>query len=137
MGLATGERRVEDAHQAKLARHAEHVCVVLVQRVQDARPDAVPRSGCQVLDLALAVEAIAGLHVVPVLQVQLGAGGDRRLRQREAHAVVAHQQSPAAPCLPGHVLRRAGRLVQAPNDHAVASSMCPAAAAVRGAIIGR
>ena len=45
-------------------------------------------------DLRLALDAVAGLEVMLVPEVHLGAGIDRRLGQREPEAVIAHEQHP-------------------------------------------
>ncbi len=60
-------------------------------------------AGVALRDLGLALDDEAGLEVMLVPEVHLGAGVDCRLRQREAEAVVAHQQPLRAPAIAAHV----------------------------------
>ena len=123
VGLAAGEGRVEDADQPQVGFHPHDVAVVGVQRVHGARHDRVTLTGGQVLDLTLALDAVARLEMVGVLHLLLPARLDHGVVQREAHGVALQQEAAAAPALAGHVALRADHLVEGANDHAAPPSV--------------
>ena len=73
---------------------------IVLGRVGRSRTDAVHDARVALRDLGLALDDEAGLQVMLVPEVHLGAGVDGRLGQREAEAVVTHQEPLRAPVLP-------------------------------------
>ena len=70
-------------------------------------------SGVALGELGLAIDDEASFLMMLVPEVHLGAGLDRRFGQREAEAVVTHQEPLGAPVLTTHVALRALDLLPA------------------------
>ena len=77
MRLGAGQRRIEDAHQPQGAANADDVAVVGIQCIEHAGPDGVALAGGELLDLRLAVDAVARLQVMAILHLELGADWKR------------------------------------------------------------
>ena len=121
--LAARQCGIEDADQPQVGLHPHDMAVVGVQRVHRAGHDRVALAGGQVLDLTLALDAVAGLEMVGVLHLLLPAGLDNGVVQREAHGVALQQEAAAAPAVAGHVALGADHLVKGANDHAAPPSV--------------
>ena len=91
---------------------AQVVRVVLVERVDDARHDLV-LGAVQLDDRALALDAVARLEVVLVLETRLGPGTDDRVGDGVAHAVGFKQEPAAQAIAPFDRLH----FVELANDH--------------------
>ena len=104
VALRAGQGGVEDAHQAHLGDDLQPMPVMPVQRVRRSRSQAVARPGGVVGDLGLALDDVAGLEVVWVLEIELLAGRDRRVVERESHAVGGE----ALPCAAAERIGRLG-----------------------------
>ena len=109
---------VEHADEVEVAlRRAEDVVVVLVERVDRARPDLEGRSRGNIHHFAFTGNAVVGLEVVLVLEAALRAFQDPRLVNGVAHAVVSDDHSFAVPSGPGNVASGVGDVFGANDDH--------------------
>jgi len=88
MALVADQRWPENAEQSHGACHAQDVPVVLVQRVHGAGIKLMGLSAGHLDDLATSRDAVVGLEMIRVLELELGAGVDLGQMQREFHAVV-------------------------------------------------
>src|SRR5947209_7879813 len=91
VSLRALERWSEDADQTHPRLGAQDVGVVLVERVHGPGKDAMDLA---VLDhFAFALDAIARLEVVLVLEQALGSGVDDGVGEAVAHAVAFEQEA--------------------------------------------
>jgi len=89
MALVTDKRGPENAEQSHGAGDAQDVSIVLVQRVHRAGIKPVDLSARYVRYFAAAGDAVVGLEMIRVLELELGAGVDLGEMKREFHPVVA------------------------------------------------
>ena len=95
----------------------QDVLVVLIERVDRARPDLERLAGRHVDDLALAGDAVVGLEVVLVVEVALGALEDPGLVHGVTHAVVLDDHPLAVPAGTRHVAGGVGDVLRTDDDH--------------------
>jgi len=88
MTLIADQRRPENAEQSHGACYAQDVSIVLVQGVHRAGIKPMDLSARHLSYFAAAGNAVVGLEMVRVLELELGAGIDLGEMKREIHAIV-------------------------------------------------
>src|SRR5579884_688145 len=112
--LVAGQRGSEHANQAQVLILAaeQPVRVVLVERIDPSREDVV-LGAVHLYHLAPALDAVASLEVVRVLDQGLGALVHDRVSHGVAHAVRREQETTAQSIAPLDRLH----FIEIPNDH--------------------
>src|SRR5690625_4110245 len=119
MHLQPVQRRIEAVGHGRVRPAAQYVFIVLVQRIEHARADLMDLAGCQVLDLAFALDAIDGLEMVLVMHRQVAAGVDGGDMKGEAHVVGLQEQSGAVPTFRLDMAAAGARFSEVANYHDV------------------
>ena len=73
------------------------MAIVLVEGVEDAVADLMHLAGGQILDAAVAGDAVDCLQVILVPEGHFRTGGDDGLMEGKAHSVFLEQQAAAGP----------------------------------------
>src|SRR5687768_18506099 len=89
----------------------------MLRRIDRSRSDAVRGAGVPLGELRASGDDEAGLLMVLVPNVHLGAAVDRHLGQGESESVVSHQEALRTPPVAAHVELAAFDLAEGPNDH--------------------
>ena len=88
MALVAGQRGPEDAEQSHRTSRAQDVSVVLIQCVHSAGINLMDLSTRLLNDFAVACDAVVGLEMIRVLELEPGASFNLGEMEREFHGVV-------------------------------------------------
>src|SRR5271170_6841753 len=122
MRLRPGQCGIEYADEPEFTLgRADHVRVVLVQRINRSGPDGEYLSGREVFHLALAADAIVRLEVMFVVETLLGSWGNDRVAQGATHSVSAYNEPAASPSGTIDILFGAADVIESSNNHRLVS----------------